>query len=156
MIGMSERECFRTWEIQELTGLSDRQIGYYIRTGLLGSLKQANKRVYSWRDLFEALTIVELRKSGVSIQALRSFFPALREWLGQFPAGVLGEGALIVQPAPSGLADAFLVQSPEYAKRLKSLRVFVMVNFKEVCRVVAERDATGHEISGTVAQGAKA
>lgn len=139
---MGERACFRAGEIQGLTGLTDRQIGYYVKTGLVKrSAPRVGGRMYSWRNLFELLAIAALKEYGVSVQALRGCFPGLREWLGEFPVETLRERTLAMLPFPGGLADVFLVEAPGYAKRLQSLQAFVMVDFSVTYKAVMEKDA---------------
>jgi hypothetical protein len=146
------RAFFRRWEVEGLTGLTDRQLGYAIKTGLLSPGRVGSRAAgfrFSWRDLFEAQIIAEVRKT-VSLQVMRDFFRPLCEWLNTFDVGVLQARTLVIMVHPDGPADTFLVEGPDHAnfvgasppntKRPQRRRTRITVQFRSLAQTVLERD----------------
>jgi len=69
--------------VSEVTGATVRQLDYWARSGLLRpSGRQAagrgTRRRYTFRDVVAAMTVVELRKKGCSLQTVRKVVNRLR------------------------------------------------------------------------------
>lgn len=84
---MTVKQGFRTSEVAKLTGLSQRQLDHWDRTGFVKpSLAQAagrgSARFYSFRDLVRLRVAKELRAAGVSLQALRKVVDRLGNQFG--------------------------------------------------------------------------
>lgn len=108
---MAIKRGFRTSEVARLTGLTRRQLDHWDRTGFVRpSLAQAegrgSARFYSFQDVVQLKVAKELRKAGVSLQALRKVVEYLQKAGGlDVP---LAEARLVV----SG-SDVLLLNSQE-------------------------------------------
>lgn len=132
------RLWFKLWEVRALTDLSDRQVGYAVRTGMVTPYKQGAERLYSWYNLFELYCIAKLRASGESLQSIRGYFSTLREWLQQFSPDTLKANTLVMRVSPTGLADAFLAQSEGFVKALRPwATAFVVVRFSALTAAIS-------------------
>lgn len=105
---MMGQEAFSSQSAAHLAGISYRQLDHWARSGLLPpSLSPAEpgigrRRRYSFLDVVALCTVAELRRAGVSLQALRRVVAELRR-LG---AGVaLAEARLVVDGDDVLLAD---------------------------------------------------
>lgn len=134
---MSERLWFKSWEVRALTGLTERQLGYYAQTKLATPERLGGEHAYTWYGLFELRTIVALRAAGESIQQIRKYFPRLRKWLSEFSPALLAGSVLMVRPSADGFA-AFLVQSEAYAldERCSGVEPFARVRFNALASAV--------------------
>jgi DNA-binding transcriptional MerR regulator len=73
---MARNVGFSTPEVARATGLTDRQIGYWAKTGfciptVADTEGRGNHRRYDVRDVFTFAVLGELRHRGVSLQSLR-------------------------------------------------------------------------------------
>lgn len=134
---MTVKQGFRTSEVAKLTGLSQRQLDHWDRTGFVKpSLAPAggrgSARFYSFRDLVRLRVAKELRAAGVSLQALRKIVDRLEDQLGL--EDPLAEARLVV----SG-DDLLLVRSgDELVSVLKSPGQGVLQIVLDLPKVVEE------------------
>lgn len=137
-----ERLWFRLWEVRALTGLTDRQIGYCIRTGLVAPGKRGGDYIYEWAELFELYAIARLREAGESLQKVRDYFPELRGWLRTFPPSELRTRLMVVKLAPVSIADVFLVEGESYVRAMKPWgKAFVFVRFNALAAAITFADS---------------
>lgn len=138
---MSERLWFKSWEVRSLTGLTERQLGYCVRTSLAVPLRRNGDYMYSWYDLFELYAIAKLREAGESLQKIRSYFGGVRSWLHTFSPDTLKLHTLIVRLGHPG-RDLSLVQSEGYVKCVTPVaRVYVPVPFNALAAAVLWADS---------------
>lgn len=106
---MAVKQGFRTSEVSKITGLTQRQLDHWDRTGFLKPSLDPGEgrgkvRLYSFNDLVQLKVVKELRDAGVSLQALRKVVGHLRTAEGL--ENPLAEARLVV----SG-SDVILVKS---------------------------------------------
>jgi tetratricopeptide (TPR) repeat protein len=83
---MTTREQFTRAEIQRLLDLSEAQLAYWERLGLVESRRSAGRRVYDFRDLISLRTARQLVREGVPAHKLRRALAALAEKLSYVKA----------------------------------------------------------------------
>jgi DNA-binding transcriptional MerR regulator len=69
--------------VSDVTGATARQLDYWARTGLLPpsgrrAAGRGSRRRYSFRDVVAAMTVLELRRKGCSLQTIRKVVRKLR------------------------------------------------------------------------------
>jgi len=90
---MPETEGYRIPDVQNIVGISYRQLDYWARTGLVRPSVQdaggsGTQRLYSFEDLVVLRTIKKLLDAGVSLQRIRKAIGFLRDNLDAQPQGV--------------------------------------------------------------------
>jgi len=80
---------YSTDNMATLTGASSRQLGYWVRTGVLkpsghNATGKGSKRRYTFPDIVAAMTIVQLRLYGCPLQKIRKAVKRLRK---DYPSG---------------------------------------------------------------------
>lgn len=136
-----DRLWFRSSEVLALTGLTERQLSYYVHTGLVKPDQFGRNYRYTWHNLLELYVIAKLKESGESIQQIREYLPGLHEWLAVFPPEVLSAHILVMRVG-GRLVDSFLVQSEAYARAVTPWhRTFVVIRFSALASAVAWADS---------------
>jgi DNA-binding transcriptional MerR regulator len=77
------QQSFTTRAVEELTGISPRQLQWWDERGIVVPLREGHKRVYSLDDLAEVAVICELRERGFSLQKIRRVVRFLQRELGR-------------------------------------------------------------------------
>lgn len=62
---------FTSREVVQITGITPRQLQWWDERGIVVSVREGHKRLYSIDDLAEVAVICELRRRGFSLQRLR-------------------------------------------------------------------------------------
>ncbi len=78
------QDVFTTMEIVELTGFTERQLGYWDQQGILKpgvqqAIGSGSRRLYSTEDLEQLSIIRQLKKRGWSTQKIREAITRLRD-----------------------------------------------------------------------------
>jgi DNA-binding transcriptional MerR regulator len=74
-------EKFTSMQVQELTGLSARQLQWWDERGIVKPAREGHRRLYSLEDLAEIAVICELRRRGFSLQRIRKVIRFLQREL---------------------------------------------------------------------------
>src|SRR5690348_2750887 len=79
------KEVFSTIEAAQIAGLPVRTVDYWAKTGfIVPSIADAEgrgtERKYAFDDLVALRIALDLRRKGISLQALRSIVAELRRW----------------------------------------------------------------------------
>lgn len=88
MVFLSKKEGFTSGEIQELTGLTNRNLQYWDEEGVFSpSIQRASgkgglKRLYSTLDVAVLQAVVTLKRKGMSFQKIRKTLEYLRKAFG--------------------------------------------------------------------------
>jgi DNA-binding transcriptional MerR regulator len=83
---MSAREQFTREEVQRLADVSEAQLSYWERLGLLEPRKSEGRRIYDFRDLISLRTAKQLIREGVPAHKLRRALVSLEEKLSDVKA----------------------------------------------------------------------
>ena len=91
-----KQTAFTSRQVTALTGLTQRQLAYWRRTGLISPTKasQGGHARYTFSDLVLLRTVKQLLDSGVSVQRLRKSISALHHYL-QHETSALHELTLV-------------------------------------------------------------
>ena len=78
-----EKPAFTSRQVTVLTGLTQRQLAYWRRTGLISPThaSQGGHARYTFTDLVLLRTVKQLLDAGVSVQRLRKSISALHDYL---------------------------------------------------------------------------
>ncbi len=114
-LGVMVRDGFSSKVVLALTGITYRQLDYWVRTGLVGSsVRRASgrgsRRVYSFEDLVALRVVASLLGAGVSLQAIRRAVAYLKKHTAR-PLQTLGLTAqgkriFIIADDPSRMIEA--------------------------------------------------
>jgi DNA-binding transcriptional MerR regulator len=74
-------EKWTSMQVQELTGLSARQLQWWDERGIVKPAREGHRRLYSLEDLAEIAVICELRRRGFSLQRIRKVIRFLQREL---------------------------------------------------------------------------
>src|SRR5438309_8095591 len=65
------RDLFTSRDVMVLTGITARQLQWWDERGVVKPERQGHRRLYSMNHLTDVAVICELRRKGVSLQAVR-------------------------------------------------------------------------------------
>jgi len=74
-------EKWTSMQVQQLTGLSARQLQWWDERGIVKAARDGHRRLYSLEDLAEIAVICELRRRGFSLQRIRKVIRYLQREL---------------------------------------------------------------------------
>lgn len=93
---MGVSRYYRSRDVIRLSGITYRQLDYWIRIGIIkssgrNSAGKGNPRLFTFRDLVEVRTAKRLIDCGMKLQALRSALSFLRRYLSKWDHALSSE-----------------------------------------------------------------
>ena len=85
-------EKWTSMQVQELTGLSARQLQWWDERGIVKPAREGHRRLYSLEDLAEIAVICELRRRGFSLQRIRKVIRFLQRELKRRLVATVSDG----------------------------------------------------------------
>lgn len=103
-------EVFTPKEARRVAGITNRQLDYWIKTGLLKpevetAKGQGSTRLFTFRDLIGLRTIAKLREAGITIQELRKVQENVKGFSDNKKEDVFKDTFLIVRGNNVFMAD---------------------------------------------------
>ncbi|HEX8926764.1 MAG TPA: MerR family transcriptional regulator [Terriglobales bacterium] len=86
-------EKWTSMQVQQLTGLSARQLQWWDERGIVKPAREGHRRLYSLEDLAEIAVICELRRRGFSLQRIRKVIRYLQRELKRRLVETVSNGA---------------------------------------------------------------
>ena len=87
------QDRFTSQEVIALTGITPRQLQWWDERGVVKPDREGHRRLYSMNHLTEVAVICELRRKGLSLQAVRKVMRFLEREVGKGLAEVVSQSS---------------------------------------------------------------